>query len=53
MEYKVDSRDIEMVFCIYLNQNNDFFVFAVNNENLGKSIFDFLSLLKNYYEDKK
>lgn len=53
MEYKVDNRDIEMVFCIYLNQNNDFFVFAVNNENLGKSIFDFLSLLKNYYEDKK
>ena len=53
MEYKVDNRDIEMVFCIYLNQNNDFFVFAVNNENLGKSIFDFLNLLKNYYEDKK
>jgi hypothetical protein len=53
MEYKVDNRDIEMVFCIYLNQNNDFFVFAVNNENLGKSIFDLLSLLKNYYEDKK
>ena len=53
IEYKIDKKDIEMVFCIYLNQNNDFFVFAVNNENLGKSIFDFLSLLKNYYEDKK
>ena len=53
IDYKIDNRDIEMVFCIYLNQNNDFFVFAVNNENLGKSIFDFLSLLKNYYEDKK
>ena len=42
-----------MVFCIYLNQNNDFFVFAVNNENFGKSVFNVLNLLKNYYEDKK
>ena len=52
-EYKIDNKDIEMVFCIYLNQNDDFFVFAVNNENLGKSVFDILNLLKNYYEDKK
>ena len=52
-EYKIDNKDIEMVFCIYLNQNNDFFVFAVNNENLGKSVFNVLNLLKNYYEDKK
>ena len=52
-EYKIDNKDIEMVFCIYLNQNDDFFVFAVNNENLGKSVFDMLNLLKNYYEDKK
>ena len=53
LEYKIDNRDIEMVFCIYLNQNNDFFVFAVNNENFGKSVFDILNLLKHYYEDKK
>ena len=53
IEYKIDKKDIEMVFCIYLNQNNDFFVFAVNNENLGKSVFSVLNLLKNYYEDKK
>ena len=52
-EYKIENKDIEMVFCIYLNQNEDFFVFAVNNENLGKSVFDILNLLKNYYEDKK
>ena len=52
-EYKIENKDIEMVFCIYLNQNDDFFVFAVNNENLGKSVFDILNLLKNYYEDKK
>ena len=52
-EYKIENKDIEMVFCIYLNQNDDFFVFAVNNENLGKSVFDMLNLLKNYYEDKK
>ena len=52
-EYKIDNKDIEMVFCIYLNQNNDFFVFAVNNENFGKSVFNVLNLLKNYYEDKK
>ena len=52
-EYKIDNKDIEMVFCVYLYQNDDFFVFAVNNENFGKNVFDILNLLKNYFEDKK
>ena len=48
-----EEKDIEFVFCIYLYQNDDFFVFATDNENYGNSIFDVLNLLKNYYEDKK
>ena len=52
-DYKIDEKDIEFVFCIYLFQNDDFFVFAVNNENFGNSVFNILTLLKNYYEDKK
>ena len=50
---KVDEKDIVFVFCIFLFQNDDFFVFAFNNENYGSSVFNILNLLKNYYEDKK
>ncbi len=52
-DIKIEGKDIEFVFCIYLYQNDDFFVFATDNENYGNSIFDVLNLLKNYYEDKK
>ena len=52
-DIKIDGKDIVFVFCIYLYQNDDFFVFAVNNENYGNSVFKILNLLKNYYEDKK
>ena len=52
-DIKIDEKDIEFVFCIYLFQNDDFFVFAVNNENFGNSVFNILTLLKNYYENKK
>ena len=50
---KINEKDIEFVFCIFLFQNDDFFVFAFNNENYGNSVFNILNLLKNYYEDKK
>jgi hypothetical protein len=52
-DIKIEGKDIEFVFCIYLYQNEDFFVFATDIENYGNSIFDVLNLLKNYYEDKK
>ena len=51
-DIKIDKKDIEFVFCIYLYQNDDFFVFSVNNENYGNSVFKILNLLKNFYEDK-
>ena len=51
-DIKIDEKDIEFVFCIYLYQNDDFFVFSVNNENFGNSVFKILNLLKNYYEDR-
>jgi hypothetical protein len=50
---KINEKYIEFVFCIFLFQNDDFFVFAFNNENYGNSVFNILNLLKNYYEDKK
>ena len=52
-QYKINDKEIEFTFCICLNQNEDFFVFVVNSKKLGNSIFNFLNLLKNYYEDKK
>ena len=52
-QYKINEKEIKFTFCIYLNQNDDFFVFVLNNEKMGNAIFNFLNLLKNYYEDKK
>ena len=52
-QYKVNEKEIKFTLCIYLNQNDDFFVFVFNNEKLGNSIYNILNLLKNYYEDKK
>ena len=52
-DIKIDEKNIKFVFCIYLYQNDDFFVFAVSNESYGNSVFNVLHLLKNYYEDKK
>ena len=52
-QYKIKEREIEFTFCIYLNQNDDFFVFVFNNKIFGNSVYNFLNLLKNYYYDKK
>ena len=51
-EYDLNSKKIEFCFAIFLNQNSDFFVFILDNENFGNSLFSFMNLLKNYYEDK-
>ena len=51
-EYNLVGKKIEFSFVIFLNQNSDFFVFVLNNENFGKSLFSLMNLLKNYYEDR-
>jgi hypothetical protein len=51
-KYKIKEKQIEFVFCIFLYQNDDFFVFACNNKEIGNSIFTIINLLKNYYAKK-
>ena len=51
-EYNLIGKKIEFSFVIFLNQNSDFFVFVLNNENFGNSLFSLMNLLKNYYEDR-
>lgn len=48
-KYKIKEKQIEFAFCISLYQNDDFFVFACNNKEIGNSIFYIINLLKNYY----
>ena len=50
--YKIDGeKDIKIIFCIYINQNNDFFIFAHNDRNFGKDVINILQFLQRYYED--
>jgi hypothetical protein len=51
-EYNLNGKKIEFSFVILLNQNSDFFVFILDNEIFGNSLFSLMNLLKNYYEDK-
>ena len=51
-EYNLNGKNIEFCFCIFLNQNSDFFVFVTDKEIFGNSLFGLMSLLKNYYEDR-
>ena len=51
-QYKLKGKNIEFSFSIFLYQNEDFFVFVVNNEKIGKTIFNILNLLKKYYDNK-
>ena len=51
-QYKINNKEIKFSFCIFLSQNNDFFVFVVNDDKIGYSIFNILNLLKNYFEKK-
>ena len=51
--YRINgNKNIEIIFCIYLNQNNDFFVFALNNLFIANNIINILLFLKRYYEKK-
>jgi hypothetical protein len=50
--YKIEGeKDIKIIFCIYINQNNDFFIFAHNDRNFGKDVINILQFLQRYYED--
>jgi hypothetical protein len=51
-KYKIKEKQIEFVFCIFLYQNDDFFVFASNNKEIGNSTFTIINLLRNYYAKK-
>ena len=50
--YKIDGeKNIKIIFCIFINQNNDFFIFAHNDRNFGKDVINILQFLQRYYED--
>lgn len=50
--YKINGeKDIKIIFCIYINQNNDFFIFAHYDKNFGKDVINILQFLQRYYED--
>ena len=51
-EYDLRGKKIQFCFAIFLNQNSDFFVFVLCDENFGNSLFCLMNLLKNFYEDK-
>ena len=51
-EYNLNGKKIEFSFVIFLNQNSDFFIFILDKEIFGNSLFSLMNLLKNYYEDK-
>ena len=52
INYKIEGeKDIKIIFCIYINQNNDFFIFAHNDRNFGKDVINILQFLQRYYED--
>ena len=45
------NKNINILFCIYIKGNNDFFVFAHYNKYIGNNIINFLQFLIRYYED--
>jgi len=45
------NKNINILFCIYIKGNNDFFVFAHYNKYVGHNIINILQLLIRYYED--
>jgi hypothetical protein len=51
-EYDLRGKKIQFCFAVFLNQNSDFFVFVLCDENFGNSLFCLMNLLKNFYEDK-
>jgi len=51
-QFKIKEKEIEFVLSIFLNQNDDFFIFAFNDKEIGNSFFNIINLLRNYYQDK-
>ena len=45
------KKNINIIFCVYIKDNNDFFVFAHYNRNIGNNIINILQFLIRYYED--
>ena len=51
-DYKINgNKNINILFCIYIKDNNDFFVFAHHNKIVGNNIINILQFLIRYYED--
>ena len=46
-----ETKSINIIFCIYIKDNNDFFVFAHYNRNIGNNLINILQFLIRYYED--
>ena len=46
-----ENKNINILFCIYIKDNNDFFVFSHYNKYVGNNIINFLQFLIRYYED--
>jgi hypothetical protein len=46
----LNLKNIEFVFTIYIDINNDFFVFATEKEKYGKNFIEIIMLIKNYYD---
>ena len=51
-QFKIKEKEIKFVISIFLNQNDDFFIFAFNDKEIGNSVFNIINLLRNYYQDK-
>ena len=45
------KKNINIIFCIYIKDNNDFFVFSHYNKYVGNNIINILEFLIRYYED--
>ena len=45
------NKNINIIFCIYIQDNNDFFVFSHYNKYVGNNIINILEFLIRYYED--
>ncbi len=45
------NKNINILFCIYIKGNNDFFVFAHYNKYVGNNIINILQFLMRYYEE--
>ena len=45
------NKNINIIFCIYIKDNNDFFVFSHYNKYVGNNIINILEFLIRYYED--